>query len=364
MLVKYFKDLFSRFKKTKPITKFLVFFLILVELFFIFISFYQVEYTVITPGGLSYAQSVVSVVDGNTSGNVYTVSVFEYRETSLIQYWLAKNDNKLLLESWEDDVLDEDMQTKYGIISKKMAINNAIMVAYEKASEKDSSIFLAKTYKGCIVCAVTNNKTDVKPDDIITKINGEKITSLDDFDSKLASIISTAKEGDYIKFTCITEENDTEIEKNVALMSTENGLKCGLVLADYYYLDGENSTPKFTTNYNPKTDGTGGSGGAMLTLAIYNQLIEEDITYGLNIVGTGTISIDGKVGIIGGIRQKLTKVYLAKAPVFFVCAENYDEAIEACNEYGYDSSFVYRVETFDDILNILEEIHERSDTNE
>ena len=40
-----------------------------------------------------------------------------------------------------------------------------------------------------------------------------------------------------------------------------------------------------------------------------NSLVEEDITHGLKIVGTGTIDYDGNVGSIGGVEYniKLTK---------------------------------------------------------
>lgn len=362
MLIKYFKNLFSRFKKTKPITKILVFLFILIELFLVFISFYQVEYSIITPGGLSYAQSTVTITNGSKPGNVYTVSVFEYKETSLIQYWLAKNDKKLVVEEKVD--VDTEAETKYGIISRKIAINNAIMLAYEKASEIDDTIFLAKTYKGCIVSMLDNAKTDLSVDDIITHVNGEKIISQEDLIAKIKNILAQSKEGDFIKFTCITEANDKPIDKNLTIKKTNNGLECGIAVRDFYYLDGENSTPKFKINYDPRTDGTGGSGGALLTLAIYNQLLEEDVTYGLSVVGTGTISLDGTIGAIGCVKQKLTKAYLANAPIFLVDAYDYEEALEGCKEYGYDPSFVYKVETFDDILKTLKEIHERSEKNE
>ena len=43
----------------------------------------------------------------------------------------------------------------------------------------------------------------------------------------------------------------------------------------------------------------------MLALQIYNKLTKKDITKGRNIVGTGTIDKDGRVGDIGGIKYKL-----------------------------------------------------------
>ena len=42
----------------------------------------------------------------------------------------------------------------------------------------------------------------------------------------------------------------------------------------------------------------------MFTLEIYNQLVDEDLTRGHEIAGTGTINEKGEIGPIGGIQQK------------------------------------------------------------
>lgn len=49
----------------------------------------------------------------------------------------------------------------------------------------------------------------------------------------------------------------------------------------------------------------GPSAGLMMSLEIYNQLTKPDETKGYDIAGTGTIDVDGKVGPIGGIDQKV-----------------------------------------------------------
>lgn len=64
----------------------------------------------------------------------------------------------------------------------------------------------------------------------------------------------------------------------------------------------------------------GPSAGLMFTLEIYNQLVEEDLTKGHEIAGTGTINEKGEVGPIGGINQKVVAASDAGAEVFF-CAK-------------------------------------------
>lgn len=70
----------------------------------------------------------------------------------------------------------------------------------------------------------------------------------------------------------------------------------------------------------------GGSGGLMQTLSLYNRLVEADMTKGLKIAGTGTISVSGNVGPIGGVRQKVIAAAREGVDVFFVPLADYDDA--------------------------------------
>ena len=78
-----------------------------------------------------------------------------------------------------------------------------------------------------------------------------------------------------------------------------------------------------------KSQESGPSGVLITTLSIYNQLVEEDITKGLTIAGTGTIDQDGNVGEIGGVEYKLMGAVSGGADVFLVPAgTNYKEVMK------------------------------------
>ena len=70
-------------------------------------------------------------------------------------------------------------------------------------------------------------------------------------------------------------------------------------------------------------------------MEIYNQITDNDITNGLKIMGTGTISKDGKVGEIGGVKYKLLGAVKNKADVFICPKENYEEAKKVRDERNY-----------------------------
>lgn len=93
----------------------------------------------------------------------------------------------------------------------------------------------------------------------------------------------------------------------------------------------------------------GPSAGMMFSLQIIDQLTEEELTHGARIAGTGTISRDGTVGGIGGVRQKVYGAIDSGAVAVLVPAANYPGAIEAAG----DDITVVRVETIDDALDYL-----------
>jgi Lon-like protease len=79
-----------------------------------------------------------------------------------------------------------------------------------------------------------------------------------------------------------------------------------------------------------RLDDVGGpSAGLMFTLGIIDKLTAVQENGGAHVAGTGTIDADGKVGAIGGIRQKMAGARGAGATVFLVPADNCAEAVLA-----------------------------------
>jgi PDZ domain-containing protein len=75
----------------------------------------------------------------------------------------------------------------------------------------------------------------------------------------------------------------------------------------------------------------GPSAGLMFTLGILERLSPTDLTHGYKIAGTGTINIDGSVGAIGGVKQKVIGAEWAGAKYFIVPYDggNYTDAEKA-----------------------------------
>lgn len=93
-----------------------------------------------------------------------------------------------------------------------------------------------------------------------------------------------------------------------------------------------------------------------MTLTIYSYLNEMDLTNGKKVIGTGTMSRDGTVGEISGVKYKLMGAVKEDADIFLVPkGNNYNEAKKLKEEKGYDIDLV-PVETFEEALNYLKNL--------
>ncbi|MDN5789547.1 MAG: PDZ domain-containing protein [Micrococcales bacterium] len=96
----------------------------------------------------------------------------------------------------------------------------------------------------------------------------------------------------------------------------------------------------------------GPSAGLMFSLGIYDKLTPGALTGNHSIAGTGTIDDDGKVGPIGGIRQKLDGAKDDGADYFLAPDRDCDEAVGAIP----DGLRVVRVSTFTEAVTAVEAI--------
>jgi PDZ domain-containing protein len=106
--------------------------------------------------------------------------------------------------------------------------------------------------------------------------------------------------------------------------------------------------PPFPVSIVTQKINGGPSAGLMFTLTVYNALSEQDLTTGRKIAGTGTINLDGTVGPIGGVKQKVAAAE-ATGAVYFLCpADNYADAVSVARTIK-----VVRIATVQNALDFL-----------
>ena len=363
MIKAYFKDLFNRFKNKSLFTKIILCLFIAIEIFILVISFVRTKYNITTPGSIEEARDTIIVDSKYNKGHVLTVSVSEFDKASILQYWLSKNDERFFIEENDESLMTNKDYDTYSIILKRMAINSSIMLAYEKAKEIDDSIFLDKTFEGVRIYYLKKDVLDLKLNDLITAVEDVEFDDLDGFTTEINKLLGvdrkggTKKAGDSIEFTIIRD--NVEIKRSAPIKDNNGTLSIGMNVIESFVLNGKNSNPTFTINYNERFDSSGSSGGAMMSLSVFNSLLEKDYTHGLFIAGTGTIDRFGNIGAIGAVEQKTIEVFTKGLDLFFVDdieyegVSDYDLAVKTAEKFGYDTNKIIPVKTFDDIISYL-----------
>ena len=221
------------------------------------------------------------------------------------------------------------------------SIDTAKIVAYQKANS-DIKIISQKVYVGYVY---EEAQTNLKRGDIFVKINDNVINSKNDINIELDKY----NVGDSIDIEVIN--NNKTYQRTAKLIDIKGKKMIGILCYSDYDLELD---PEINLNF--KKQETGPSGGLMLALTIYSKLMQEDITKGKKIAGTGVIDENGIVGSIGGVKYKLAGAVKEKVDIFIVPnGDNYKEAMKEKRKNNYKID-IYGVDTFEDALDILKKL--------
>lgn len=298
---------------------------------FIFFNI-RLPYNIKSPGSLINLEDKISI-NSNLTGSYNMTYVNEYKANMLgiiisllNNNWdLEKNELKIMGNLKEQDL------NKRGKLLLEEVNRISIINAYRMANKK-IEIENKRLYVNYID---TNALTNLKIGDELISVDNIKINNMND----IAEILNTKNYNDEIQI-----QTDNGI-KNAKVMDYYGSKKLGISISTIYDLD---SSIEFMFEKNE----SGSSGGLMMSLYIYNSLINEDLTKGKTVSGTGTIDIDGNIGEISGVKYKLIGAYKNKADIFFVPKNNYLEALEVKEEKNMNINIV-SVSTLEEAISYL-----------
>jgi PDZ domain-containing protein len=177
--------------------------------------------------------------------------------------------------------------------------------------------------------------------DSVLSVEGVEIDSLEDF----APAMEGRAPGDLIGMTLDRAGETVDVTVELVERDDEPGTPMiGIIL-------GELTEPPFPISIEAGDVG-GPSAGMMHALAIVDSLTEGELTKGRVIAGTGTIQLDGTVGGIGGIRQKVVGAEAAGAEYILVPESNYESALTA----ERDDIEIVPIATLDEAVAFLESL--------
>ncbi len=284
-------------------------------------------------------------------GNLFQLTVRRDEASALIYLW-AYVDNSFDLYPREV-ILPKGVTPKelseISIQNMKTSENVAIAVAL-----KNLNYDIDSKGDGVLVVGILDDspvKDKLLKGDLLTTINDEQIFSASEF-------IATLRKYD------IGETVTIGLTRDIDGIDTEISISTELI--EHIEYDNEPMVGFLATTVNErfdfpfeidiKTGNVGGpSAGLMMALNVYNNLIPNDITNSLIVAGTGTIEIDGSVGPVGGIRQKVIAAKRAGSELILVPTANYEEA----SPFSTDETAIVPVDSFEEALKVIFEYSSR-----
>ncbi|HSP28496.1 MAG TPA: S16 family serine protease [Ilumatobacteraceae bacterium] len=192
----------------------------------------------------------------------------------------------------------------------------------------------------------------IDPADRILEAEGVALESVED----LSAVLADREPGDTIDLR-IDRPGEGESDVTVELSASPDDPERTII--GFIPFDTRAITLPFEVDI--RTDDIGGpSAGLAFTLAMIDELSPGDLTGPQNVAVTGTIALDGSVGAIGGLTQKVSAVQQNGMRVFLVPASQSElddpERMQRLIDAGRGEVEIIPVATLDEALAALEEL--------
>ena len=309
-----------------------------------------VPYYTLSPGPVYDTADFIMVEDGATSsdGELFFLTV-SLKEANVFEWAAGYVDPRV-------DVRERERVRPIGVSPEQLRRES--LAAMEQS--KQTATFVALTQLGyevtlvgtgaLVIETVPDSAADgvLMADDVIIEMDGKQVAFRDD----IISDLSDAEIGDLVEMLVerpVDESTDDfeEIDLDIVLGQHVDDPTRPMIGV---LLDNNEPIVEFPVDVEIDSQNIGGpSAGMMFTLQIMDQLTDGEITHGERIAGTGTISRDGTVGSIGGVKQKVFGAIDAGARAVLVPAGNFDDAVAAAG----DRIEIVRIETIEDAIAFL-----------
>jgi PDZ domain-containing protein len=192
----------------------------------------------------------------------------------------------------------------------------------------------------------------IDPADRIVEADGVELGSVED----LAAVLEDKAPGDTVELL-VDRPGDGEMTVTVELSEANDG--SGRTIIGFQPVDTRVVTLPFEVDIETASIG-GPSAGLAFTLALIDDLTEGELACGDDIAVTGTIALDGSVGAIGGLAQKVSAVHQHGVEVFLVPAGQSElrdpEQTQRLDDAGHGEVEIIPVATLDEALEALEDL--------
>jgi len=192
----------------------------------------------------------------------------------------------------------------------------------------------------------------IDPADTILEADGVELGSVED----LSEVLADKQPGETVVLL-IERPNEGQSEVTVELSASPDDAERTII--GFRPFDTRAITLPFEVDIDTGRIG-GPSAGLAFTLSLIDELSPGELTGGANIAVTGTINLDGTVGPIGGLAQKVSAVQQHGVDVFIIPAaqSELDDPVklQRLEDAGKGQVRIIAVATLDEALAALEEL--------
>ena len=273
------------------------------------------------PGPTARVQPMVHVPAGyahESTGSLVLTTVIPQAPIVVGEWLYAKHDSAIQITAAKNIVSSDttpQQVARQGLDDLQQSEQTAIVVGLNLAGYPASLQPV-----GAIIQTVDPQSKAagiLQPGDEITSVNGGAVHAPADVSQILGATPqpTTAHIG--------VTRGDQSLSFDVQLTPDPSGkLRIGISVAPAT----ENLDLPFPVSITPEKVEGGPSAGLMFALGVFDVLTPGDLTNGHKIAGTGTIDVNGNVGAIGGVQQKVAAAQRAGAEYFLVPPDNYADA--------------------------------------
>lgn len=322
-------------------------FLIFMVVFYIVCTF-PVNYYIVIGGGISDVGERIVVEGGSKSKGSFNLSYVSELKGTVSTYLLS-----YFIPTWDRENISDYMYSKTetyedvefrGNLDLRRTNGSAIKVAYDLAGKSIKEIS-SKIY---VIAIFDEYESEFKVGDQLLSVDGKTFDLMQDY----SNYVQDKNVSDVVDVMVLRGGKEKKIK---CKLYESNGRKIfGVVLQNVKEYE---TDPDVDINFYASESGP--SGGVITALEIYDKLVDEDITRGLAVAGTGTIDDNGNVGEIGGVRYKVLGASKGGADLFLVPAgDNYLEAIKVKKEKNLKID-ILEITTVEDALFKLKQYNKK-----
>lgn len=330
------------------------------------LGLYPLDMYISRPGGAYDLAPLVEVVGGDENDQgTFSLMTIAIGKATPVTYAYSNFTDKMKLLPAAKVRRHGESDEEYAIRQKKLMTDSkahAISVAFDKTKLPIERIFEGVFVVGVLPDGASAGKLQVG--DLIQTIDQKELDTTQEFIDE----IGTKPAGRQVDLQVKRGEQIIHIPIELKeLPGTTKRVGLGIEFEEQIVLETE---PKVDIH----TEDIGGpSAGLMFTLELMNRLVDEDLTKGYNIAGTGEMLEDGSVGRIGGIDFKVMAADRQDIEIFFApddelpaevkkknpqLVSNYEEAKATAGQLGTSMQIV-PVKTIDDALRFLEQLEQK-----